>query len=221
MTRVQRWAPFAPYAVIGLAHLVMLLIPGGVDANVTKLMLMPALLVGVVVALRARPSAALLVGSVGILFSWAGDALLESPGDVNFLIGLGLFLLAHLAYLALFLRPLRERRIPRYAAAYALWWLVLVVYLAPFVGSLLVPVAIYGLAVAASAVTALAATRPAGLGALLFLTSDSILAFKLFVGGSDIVGIDALIMALYIAGQGFIAVAVVNRASRSQSRPVQ
>lgn len=216
-----RWVPFVPFIVVGIAHLVMLLTPGGVDSNTTKLLLMPALLLGVVVALRARPSRALLVGGVGILFSWAGDALLESPGEFNFLIGLGLFLCAHLAYLALFLWPLRERRMPKRAALYLVWWLVLVVVLAPFVGSLLIPVAVYGLAVAASAATALGATRPAALGALLFLSSDTILAVKLFVGGSEIFGIDALIMALYIAGQGLIALAVVNRASTRQSQPAQ
>lgn len=213
--------PFVPFAVVGVAHLVMLLTPNGVDSNITKLLLMPTLLLAVVVAVRARPTVLLLVGAIGILFSWAGDALLESPGDFNFLIGLGLFLCAHLAYLALFLGPLRERRMPRYAALYLVWWLVLVIVLAPYVGSLLVPVAVYGLAVAASAASALGATRPAAIGALLFLASDTILAFKLFVGGSEIFGIDATIMALYIAGQGLIALAVVNRASTAQSQPAR
>lgn len=215
----RRLLPLAPYAIVGVAHLVMLLTPGGADSNITKLLLMPTLLIGVAVATRLRGLRLVIVASAGILFSWAGDALLAAPGSMSFLIGLGLFLCAHVAYVVLFVWPLRERRMPLYAAVFGVWWVVLVIVMAPFVAGLLIPVAIYGLAVAASAATALGATRPAALGALLFLVSDTILAFKMFVGDVDqIFGIDAIIMALYIAAQGLIAVAVVSRSYTNRSQ---
>lgn len=219
LSPAMRWLPLLPFALVGLVHLVVLLGPAADESTLTKLLLMPTLLIGVAIATRLRGLRLVVVASVGILFSWAGDALLAAPGSTSFLIGLGLFLCAHVAYVVLFLWPLRERRLPAYAAVYGLWWVVLVVYLAPAVGGLLIPVAIYGLAVAASAATALGATRPAALGALLFLVSDSILAFKLFVAGVDqIAGIDAIIMALYIAAQGLIAVAVISRSYTLRSQ---
>lgn len=213
--------PFVPYAIVGLVHLGTLLAGAGTGSSVTKLLLMPALLVALLWALKLQRSDLLVFAGLGILFSWAGDSLLETPGDIGFLLGLGGFMLAHLAYLALFLRPLRERRIPWFAAAYALWWLVLVFYLAPHIGGLLVPVAAYGLVLAASSAAALATNRHAAVGALVFLLSDTILAFKLFLPGWDFYPIDFVIMTLYIAGQGLIAYGVVTRGYRFPSPPLQ
>lgn len=218
---VRKLLPFVPYAVVGLVHLGTLVAGEGTGSSVTKLLIMPALLVAVLWALRLRVSDLLVFATLGILFSWAGDGLLETPGDVGFLLGLGGFLLAHLAYLVLFLRPLRERRIPWFAAAYALWWVVLVLYLSPHIGSLLVPVAVYGLALAASSAAALGTNRHAALGALVFLASDTILAFKLFLPGWDFYPVDVIIMSLYIAGQGLIAYGAASRGYRFPSPPLQ
>ncbi len=218
---VRRLLPFAPYVIVGLVHLGTLVAGEGTGSSITKLLLMPALLAAVLWALRLRRSDLLVFAVLGILFSWAGDGLIESPGDVGFLLGLGGFLLAHVAYLVLFLRPLRERRIPWFAAAYALWWVILVLYLAPHIGVLLVPVAVYGLALAASSAAALATNRHAALGALAFLLSDTLLAFKLFLPGWDFYPIDVVIMTLYIAGQGLIAYGVASRGYRFPSPPLQ
>ena len=202
-------------------HLCTLIAGEGAGSTITKVLLMPALLLAVLWALRLRLGDLLVFAVLGILFSWAGDALLESPGDIGFLLGLGGFMLAHLAYLVLFLRPLRERRIPWYAAAYALWWVVLVLYLAPHIGPLLVPVAAYGLVLAASSAAALGTNRFSAIGALVFLLSDTILAFKLFLPGWDFYPVDVIIMTLYIGGQGLIAYGVATRGYRFPSPPLQ
>lgn len=207
--------------VVGVVHLATLIALNEAASSVTKLLLMPALLVAVVWALRLKRSDLLVFACLGVILSWAGDALLESPGDIGFLLGLGGFMLAHLAYLVLFLRPLRERRIPWFAAIYALWWVVLVLFLAPHIGALLVPVAAYGFVLAASSAAALGTNRFAAVGALIFLLSDTILAFKLFVPGADFYPVDAIIMTLYITGQGLIAVGVATRGYRFQSSPQQ
>jgi alkenylglycerophosphocholine/alkenylglycerophosphoethanolamine hydrolase len=210
-----------PFLFVGVVHLVTLVTINGPASSVTKLLLMPALLLAVLWALRLTRSDLLVFACLGVILSWAGDALLASPGDIGFLLGLGAFMLAHLAYLVLFLRPLRERRIPWLAATYALWWVVLVLYLAPHIGALLLPVAAYGFVLAASSAAALGTSRFSAVGALLFLLSDTILAFKLFVPGADFYPVDAIIMTLYITGQGLIAYGVATRGYRFRSQPQQ
>lgn len=218
---VRKVLPFVPYAAVGVVHLGTLIAVSDAGSSVTKLLIMPALLAAVLWALRLRVGDLLVLSVLGILFSWAGDGLLETPGDIGFLLGLGAFLLAHLAYLVLFLRPLRERRMPWFAALYALWWVVLVLCFAPHTGALLVPVAVYGLALAASSAAALGTNRHAAIGALVFLVSDTVLAFKLFLPGWDFYPIDVVIMALYIGGQGLIAYGVASRGYRFPNPPLQ
>ena len=201
-------------------HLGTLLVDsGGFGSTVTKPFLMPALLFAVLWSLRLRLSVLLVFAALGIGFSFLGDVLLQSPGDVGFVLGLGAFLLAHAAYLVLFARTMRERRIPWFAWGYAVWWVVLVVYLAPYVDSLLIPVAGYGLVLGASAFFALGASRLAAIGSLVVLVSDTLLALKLFVPGYTFYPIDFIIMILYVTGQGLIAYAVVVSDYRSRSQP--
>jgi len=207
-----RLRAFIPYAVAGIVHLAVL--SAGLEASsVTKLTLMPALLLGFLIALPRRRGTIFVLGTVGILLSWSGDALLGSPGDIGFLLGLGSFFLAHLAYLLLFLGPLRQRRIPWQAVFYAVWFVVLLILLIPHVGVLVVPVAAYGFVLAAAASAALAANRFALVGALVFLASDTILAFRLFYPNFDFWQMDSAIMILYIVGQGLIVLGAVSRAS--------
>jgi alkenylglycerophosphocholine/alkenylglycerophosphoethanolamine hydrolase len=213
-----RLLPFVPYAVIALTHLGTLLVSDGPASTITKPFLMPALLAGLLWSLRPPISSLLIFAALGITFSFLGDVLFASPGDIGFLLGLGGFFLAHSAYLLLFTRPMRERRIPWFAGAYVLWWAVLVLCLAPSVGALLVPVAAYGLVLAASSAAALGAGRLAAIGALLFLVSDTLLAVKLFLPGWDFYPIDFIIMSLYVAAQGLIALAVASRGYRFRSR---
>ena len=215
----ERWLPFVPFVLIALVHLATLLAQSDAGSSATKPFLMPALLLAVLWSMRLRLSPLLVFVGVGIVFSFLGDVLLQSPGDIGFLLGLGGFLLAHLAYLLLFTRPMRLRRVPWYAAGYAVWWIVLVIYIAPFVGGLLIPVAAYGLVLGASSAFALGAGRLAGIGALAFLLSDTLLALKLFVPGYTFYPIDFIIMSLYVVAQGLIAHAVVSRDYTNRSQP--
>lgn len=215
-----RLVPFLPFIVVSVVHLVTLLVDsGGLGSTFTKPFLMPALLFAVLWSLRLRVSERFIFAVLGVVFSFLGDVLLQSPGDIGFLLGLGGFLLAHVAYLVLFTRTMRERRVPWYGWAYAIWWGVLIVYLAPFVGALLIPVAVYGLVLGASSFFALGANRLAAVGALIFLLSDTLLALKLFVPGYTFYPVDFIIMILYITGQGLIAYAVIVSDYTSRSQP--
>jgi alkenylglycerophosphocholine/alkenylglycerophosphoethanolamine hydrolase len=215
-----RIIPFIPFVIVSLVHLGALLVDsGGAVSTVTKPFLMPALLFAVLWCLRLRVSELFILAVLGVVFSFLGDVLLQSPGDIGFLLGLGGFLLAHVAYLLLFARSMRERRIPWFAWGYAIWWAVFIVYLAPYVGALLIPVALYGLVLGASALFAAGASRLAAIGALVFLVSDTLLALKLFVPGYTFYPVDFIIMILYISGQGLIAYAVAVSDYRSRSQP--
>ena len=209
----SRLLPFIPFAVVGVIHLITLLTPTQAWSTPTKWALMPALLIAFLIALRPRRGETLVYGVIAIVFSLLGDILIGTVGGIGFLLGLGAFFVAHVAYLLLFLRPLRQKRMPWFAALFAIWWVVLVAVLAPSVGSLLVPVAAYGLVLGLSSAAALGVSRLVAIGALLYLLSDSLLAFKMFLPGFDFYPIDFIIMILYIAGQGLIVFGVVSLAN--------
>lgn len=175
----------------------------------TKSLLMPALLVAFFVGLDRRRPVVLIWGGLAILFSWAGDVLLSSPGGAGFLVGLGCFAVAHGCYLVLFLRAVRERRIPLLALLLLPWWIVLLLFLAPHAGALVFPVAVYGLLLGAVAAVALAGNRVVAVGGLAFLASDTLLSLKLFLPGFYFVQQDVVIMFFYILGQGLIVAGVL------------
>lgn len=200
---------FSPFAAVGLIHLVTLFIGWDDGSTYSKLALMPTLLLGFLLALPVRRGIVLILGVVALVLSWFGDALLDSPGDLGFILGLGSFMLAHVAYLVLFAWPLRTRPVPWFGLVFAAWWFALVTILAPHIGSLLVPVAGYGLVLATASAAALGTNRLAAVGAALFLISDTILAFRLFYPGFEFVQMNFTIMVFYIAGQGLIILGAV------------
>lgn len=211
------WA-FLPFLLVGALHLVGLFAAVSPLSTVTKGLLMPALLLAVLLCLPSRRGVVAALSALAIGFSWAGDILIASPADSAFLFGLGFFFLAHVAYLVLFLRVLRDRPIPRLAAVLVLWWVGLLAILLPSVGVLLVPVAGYGVILAASTAAALGTTRLIGIGGVLFLASDTLLALKLFLPAFSLWESDFIIMLLYIAGQGLIGWGIVVRARQPANR---
>jgi uncharacterized membrane protein YhhN len=206
---------FTPYLVVTIVHLVAIAAGPPELVAATKPLLMPALLVGLVLGLPVRRTSLLLWGGLALVFSWLGDVLLQNPGDVGFLIGMGAFGLAHLAYIALYLGPLRTRRVPWWGILLGVaWWAGMVAVLALWLGSLLVPVAVYGLVLGTAAVCALA-TRPlVAVGAVIFLVSDTLLALDRFLPGFSVLELDLAIMFTYCLGQGLIIAGVVTVARR-------
>lgn len=122
-----------------------------------------------------------------LLCSAVGDFLLAMPWlSVSFIGGLGAFLLAHLAYLGLFVPMAGDWRPHRLVgcgvvmgAAGAMlgrFW--------PNLGALAAPVTIYVIALAAMACAALAARLPtplAAIGALCFAVSDALIGSARFL----------------------------------------
>ena len=119
---------------------------------------------------------------VALAASLAGDVLLLPPG--RFMGGLSAFLLAHLAYLAIFLLG-EIQLVPLAAGVVAVLALLSTVGRTILTAALGVgmgwPVSLYFVAICAMAVAATAsASLPATAGAWLFVASDSILGWDRF-----------------------------------------
>jgi uncharacterized membrane protein YhhN len=205
MNKARVLTVFVPYLTASVIHLVALAVDATQIATFTKPLLMPLLLAAFLFSLPRIRSELALLGSLGILFSWAGDVALAAPGDLGFLVGLGFFLLAHIAYITLFLRKLRMRRLRPVALVYLAWWVALVVVLGPHLGSLLIPVALYGLVLGAMGAIGLSCNRWIAIGGALFVISDTLLGLNRFLPGFELWQIDTAIMLTYLAAQGFIA----------------
>ena len=212
--------PFVPYVLVSIVHVVALALESPL-APPTKMLLMPLLAVPVVVAWRRigpRPAVALLL--TALFFSWLGDeAGAFFPFAPELPLMLGFFGIAHVAYIALFLRTLRIRRLPLWTVVYALWWLLMVIVLGPHTGSLLIGVALYGVVLAGTAATAARCRPLAAWGGAFFLASDSILAFRLFLPEAMPSWTSPAVMLTYTLGQGLI-VAGALRALRANARVV-
>lgn len=128
----------------------------------------------------------LLVCALGL--SAAGDAFLSRPDDRAFLAGLGSFLAAHVLYILLFATPgnvIESLLSPRVGLAVAMSLAVFLILrrLLPNVEKgLKLPVLIYGIAIAAMGLAALTTGNWTIIaGAILFMVSDSILAWEKFL----------------------------------------
>jgi uncharacterized membrane protein YhhN len=207
-TRMPRWAwGFAPFAVVSLIHVALLAI-GSPAASPTKLMLMPALAIGVLWAGRGtRWGRGPTLLFLAIAFSWLGDgAAVFFPGLPEIPVMLACFGLAHIAYIALFVRVIAVRALPRWTLVYVVWWVVLLVVLFPRLGALTVAVAVYGALLAATAATAARAGAVVAAGGAFFLASDTLLAIRLFAPEAMPPFTSPLVMLAYALGQGLIAV---------------
>ncbi|QEO13354.1 lysoplasmalogenase [Agromyces intestinalis] len=224
--------PFLPYLVLSAVHLVLLVTGPAAAVTATKALLMPALVAAVLTLVRPRRGAALVLLVVAICCSWAGDVLLSFPGETWFVLGLLSFLAAHSVYIALFVGlPRAGRLVTPWAALYAIWYAGFMLLLAPHLGSLFVPVAVYGLVLGSMAALAAGHSGVVAIGGALFVVSDSVLALGRFLPGYDAVvpgaGHDLIVMTTYLAAQGLIALgAILNLRGRAlgvraRSRPAR
>lgn len=160
--------------------------------------------------------------AIGLVFSLLGDMLLEWPADL-FVFGLGAFLLAHLAYLVAYLGESRRLAPGALLLAVLVAGSMFALLASAGLGALLLPVALYSLAIGCMLWRALARlsdssiTRQsawlAGFGALLFVLSDSLIGINRFVAPFE--GARYAIILTYWLGQLGIAASVF--ACRSQA----
>ena len=198
------WA-FAPYIVVSVVHVIALAMQSPV-APPTKLLLMPLLALPVILAApRLKPRVALALILAALLFSWLGDGAGDLFPDAPTLPLMLLFFgIAHLAYIALFWRYLRSRRFPWWALVYALWWVGMLVFLAPSLGDLFIAVALYGIVLGGTAALASRCHPVVATGGAFFLISDTVLAMRLFRPETMPDWTSPLVMITYTLGQGLI-----------------
>lgn len=211
-----RWWGFGLYALVSAIHIVSGVVGPDVIVFPTKLMLMPALAIAALWALRgsfdtSTATRAASVLFVALAFSWLGDgAGLFFPFlDDELPAMLLCFGLAHLAYILLFLRFLPRRAVPRWTLIYVVWWVLMVAVLWPSLGALAIAVALYGLVLGG---TAVAATRGGAIttaGGAFFLASDTILALRLFLPDQTGLLAGPWVMLTYTIGQGLLAYGIV------------
>ena len=171
----------------------------------TKPFLMPLLAATVVLAGGRRFGLPAVLLVIALVFSTLGDIALLGDGSGMFIAGLSAFLLAHLAYIAIFVGSGGTRRPRWWSVAFVGWFAVLMIILVPHLGALLVPVVGYGVVIAVMAITATRWSPLVIVGATLFLLSDSVLAVNRFVPEVVLWEPGLVIMLTYIAGQALIA----------------
>jgi len=181
------------------------------DNTLLALMTKPIPVLALIAWLRSTPVSPYRTWiSIGLGFSVLGDILLAIPADL-FVFGLAAFLCAHLAYLrgycGITLRPALPALIFSAITGIAL----LGVLASHGLGPLLIPVALYALAISAMLWRALACGGLAALGAGLFVFSDSLIGIDRFV--SPFAAAPYLIILAYWLGQWAIASSVGHRST--------
>ena len=159
-----------------------------------------------VLAFRTIPGAKGILVGIGMLFSGCGDILLEIDGVGLFVYGLGSFLVAHLFYIAAFIRQpaIIRSRLP-ILLGIGVFGVVMGTVLFPRLGDMLIPVAAYLFIILGMGVAAVLGTANHKLvimGALLFILSDSLIAINRFMTPVPLAGY--LIMTTYYLAQFFI-----------------
>jgi uncharacterized membrane protein YhhN len=184
--------------------------------TITKPLLMPVLSIYFLTITKSMASNLKAWVLLALFFSWIGDVLLifDERNSIFFLLGLLAFLIAQVFYIIFF----HNIRMREYIRGNALLLLLAIVYygilvsiLSPFLGDLRLAVRIYGVILSFMLMLAMhtmfSKHKKAGLwmvlGAILFVISDTVLAFNKFYETINYGGL--IIMLTYGLAQLFIA----------------
>jgi alkenylglycerophosphocholine/alkenylglycerophosphoethanolamine hydrolase len=212
--------------VSALAGLYALVAMAGLHAATVVCKPLPILAMALAVSFARRPLRRSEIAlAMGLGFSMVGDVALALRGD-HFVQGLGAFLLAHLAYLVAFTRADDAGRVtfrPLRALPYLALSAVVFSIIAPGLGAMVVPVAIYLIVLVAMGIaSAMRIGHPTestatgwarAIGAALFVASDATIAIDRF--RAPFAAASAVIMATYYAGQLGITLGAVLAAPRA------
>jgi uncharacterized membrane protein YhhN len=158
-----------------------------------------------------------------LIFSWFGDIILlfSDRDERYFIAGLVAFLLSHLAYILLFNKQIKLKN----TKSKAVFWIgvtsiiayliIMMGMLLPTLDDLIIPVFVYALVISTMLLFAfkgfLIWDTPANwfilIGAIVFVSSDSILAFNKFY--QPVAWSSFLIMITYLAAQYLIVIGIL------------
>jgi uncharacterized membrane protein YhhN len=212
--RARDAVSFLPFAAASSLHLGAKLAGAHRLDRSSKTVLIPALAVRLLWARgHSRRRVALLVTEM--MLSWVGDVTI----DRSFRTGLAAFLAAHLCMIALFWSGFRARMSP-WSLLLLPWLVVMMVVLRPPRVTALYPAVVaYATVLAAMAASAGRGGRRMGAGGILFVISDSLLAFRQFTPWFRARPWGAVVMASYLAAQLLLVDGVAAAPARSAARP--
>ena len=155
----------------------------------------------------------ILLPLLALIFSFMGDVFLMFEGELYFIVGLVSFLIAHLFFIKIVFGRLQKSTISKILVSifpFLTLFLFLIFFLKDTLNELLIPVIIYGFTISIFGVVAMldyvnTKTTQSFLmfvGALIFISSDSILAINKFYNTTQIFAV--LIMITYIVAQYLI-----------------
>lgn len=185
-----------------------------------KPLLLPILLFAVYLS-DSFPTKKILLAA--LTFSWIGDIILlfTDKGELYFIFGLVAFLISHLVYILLFSKQQSSRIIDNKlvfgsgSVAILAYFVIMITTLFPKLGPLKIPVLVYAVVITTmlffafkgSLKWAIPASKYIFIGAIVFVSSDSILAFNKFY--APIAHASFFIMATYCLAQYLIVAGIL------------
>lgn len=193
------------YPILAIAYLVSLSFLPYSGSPIFKAL--PIILLAGSVLYFYKAEFSTLIFGIGLIFSFLGDIVLALPIEKSFMIGLGLFLIAHLFYIYSFFRSERVEPMSRRN------WIGLIIFFAIFMallilpkaGALAIPVGIYLTVIAVMAGFASLQKQNGGLfftAAFIFMVSDGLIAWNKFI--QALPNSALLIMTTYYIAQGLL-----------------
>ena len=190
----------------------------GIFILVFKPLLMPLLFIAYYPIYKAQKSNFSKIILLSLVFSFFGDItlMLIEYNENLFIIGLVSFLIAHLLYIIAFyknIKPFTIKLLKKnilYILIFIAFYASLLFVLWGNLNEMLIPVLIYGAVITLMGIFAtLRKTNKESyllviLGAVLFICSDTLIAFNKFIFNSDFLYAQAYIMILYVLAQYFI-----------------
>lgn len=212
---------FVIFLLVSLADIVGIAFNIPVLILIFKPLIIPSLLLLYVFSVQKRNKTYIMA----LIFSFFGDVFLLSSEEINFMAGLGSFLIAHILFIKIVLKRIQTTKASTIVIAIIPYFLLLVGLLKVLYSSLnelLIPVIIYGITISLFGVVALidflnSKSKQAYLmlvGSTFFIVSDSFLAINKFYLTNKLFAVT--VMITYVVAQFFIFKSmVVEENSRS------
>jgi len=191
----------------------------------SKPMLMPSLAAYFFFSVEVKSKLAILV-ILALAFSWLGDIMLlfQAFKPLYFMLGLVSFLIAHVIYIVAFSKSSQgfKPKIFTYSTGFllALYGLLLILLMWSGLGELKIPVMVYTTVIMLMGISALFRKADGAskvlIGAILFITSDSLLALNKFY--QSFVAAGFWVMLSYLLAQYFIVTGMISYFSRAADK---